>query len=164
MNLHEWRSRIRTRSNFSSNILRNPRRNAPPRRTRCLLPRHSSAYSLDPRLSLLPLHFCLSVAYHGQVRTLPYPSFGRYFNPHFVFQNSPSNQALPPPLRPLSGTRMLPLSPPLAILLVPVHLSKPITHATPIMLLNALLTTRRVRITGKCLIVHACKIKFRSAR
>jgi hypothetical protein len=58
-------NRIGTRSTFSSNVLRNPRRNAPPRRTRRPLPRPLS-YRL-PRSPILspaspPLPFRLSVA------------------------------------------------------------------------------------------------------
>jgi hypothetical protein len=157
-NLHEWRSRISTRSTFSSNILRNARRNAPPRRTRRPLPRPLS-YLLPRSPTLSPASpsppFCLSVADHGQVRALPYTSFRWYFNPYFIYSRTPlSNQALPPPLNPLSRARIPPPPPPLAILLVPVHLSTPITLTTPITLLNALLTTRRVRTTGTCLIVQ----------
>jgi hypothetical protein len=135
------------RSTFSSNILRNPRRTAPPRQTRRPLPRPLSCLlPRSPTLSCLSTSPVLPIGGdHGQVRALPYPSFRWYFNLVLYFRTPPSNQTLPPPLSPLSGARRPPLSPPLVTLLVPVHLPNPITLTTPIMPLNALLTTRRIR-------------------
>jgi hypothetical protein len=129
---------------------------SPPHPLSYLLPRSPT---LSPASQ--PLPFCLSVAYHGQVRTLPYPSFRRYFNLDLYFRTPLSNQALPP-CGPLSEARMPPLSPPLAILLVPVHLEPYHSYYSDHAPQRAA-TTRRLRTTGTCLIVNARKIKCRSA-
>jgi hypothetical protein len=123
---------------------RTTKTNKAPSSTPTLLPTPSIPDSLPclSTSSVLPIG-----GDHGQVRALPYPSFKRNFNLVLYFRTPPSNRALPP-LSPLSGARISPPSSSLVTLLVPVHLSNPITLATLIMLLNALLTTRRVRTTA----------------
>jgi hypothetical protein len=90
--MHEWRRRIRTRSTFSSNILTNSKRNAPPKRTRCPLPR--PLFYLLPRSPTLspapaPLPFCLSVVITARFVLHLIPLSDGILTLTVVFQNSP---------------------------------------------------------------------------
>jgi hypothetical protein len=100
-----------------------------------------------------PLPICLSVADHGQVRTLPYPSFRRYFN-LVLYLELPHRTKLcltRSVLSVLSAERECLHCLLSSQLFWSRYLSNPITLTTPITFLNALLTTRRVITTGTCL-------------